>query len=62
MYLPCIYRNTDTLKPDYLATVDVDPKSSTYCQVEGVRPSPRWDLRTNSCSSVGLACLWLIKQ
>lgn len=34
VYLPCIYRNTNTLKPDYLATVDVDPKSSTYCQVE----------------------------
>lgn len=40
VYLPCIYRNTDTLKPDYLATVDVDPKSSAYCQVEGVRPAP----------------------
>lgn len=34
VYLPCIYRNTNTLKPDYLATVDVDPKSSTYCKVE----------------------------
>lgn len=34
MYLPCIYRNTNTIKPDYLATVDVDPKSSTYCKVE----------------------------
>uniref|UniRef100_A0A674NNG4 Methanethiol oxidase n=1 Tax=Takifugu rubripes TaxID=31033 RepID=A0A674NNG4_TAKRU len=33
VYLPCIYRNTNTLKPDYLATVDVDPKSSTYCQI-----------------------------
>lgn len=33
VYLPCIYRNTDILKPDYLATVDVDPKSSTFCQV-----------------------------
>lgn len=35
VYLPCIYRNTSVLKPDYLATVDVDPKSSTYCQVGG---------------------------
>ncbi|MEQ2183199.1 hypothetical protein GOODEAATRI_030241, partial [Goodea atripinnis] len=34
VYLPCIYRSTDTQKPDYLATVDVNPKSSTYCQVE----------------------------
>ncbi|XP_056447923.1 methanethiol oxidase isoform X2 [Gadus chalcogrammus] len=33
VYLPCIYRNTEFMKPDYLATVDVDPKSPTYCQV-----------------------------
>lgn len=33
MYLPCIYRNTGTLKPDYLATVDVEPTSPTYCKV-----------------------------
>lgn len=33
VYLPCIYRNTDIVKPDYLATVDVDPKSPTYSQV-----------------------------
>lgn len=37
VYLPCIYRNTATLKPDYLATVDVDPRSSTFCQVGGSR-------------------------
>lgn len=34
VYLPCIYRSTGILKPDYLATVDVDPKSPTYCQVD----------------------------
>lgn len=33
VYLPCIYRNTEVVKPDYLATVDVDPKSPTYSQV-----------------------------
>lgn len=33
VYLPCIYRNTGIEKPDYLATVDVDPKSPHYCQV-----------------------------
>lgn len=33
VYLPCIYRNTSTEAPDYLATVDVDPKSPQYCQV-----------------------------
>ncbi|KAK1895716.1 Methanethiol oxidase [Dissostichus eleginoides] len=31
VYLPCIYCNTGILKPDYLATVDVDPKSPSYC-------------------------------
>lgn len=40
IYLPCIYRNTDTVKPDYLATVDIDPKSSTYCQVIHRLPMP----------------------
>lgn len=40
VYLPCIYRNTDVVKPDYLATVDVDPKSSTYSQVAIVCRSP----------------------
>lgn len=52
VYLPCIYRNTDTLKPDYLATVDVDPKSSTYCQVSSTAGLPP-GLRTTCC--VGLA-------
>ena len=34
LYLTCIYKNTDRKHlPDYLATVDVDPQSSTYCQV-----------------------------
>ncbi|XP_028280875.1 methanethiol oxidase isoform X2 [Parambassis ranga] len=56
VYLPCIYRNTGTLKPDYLATVDVDPKSSTYCQVIHRLPMPnlRDELHHsgwNACSS-----------
>lgn len=33
VYLPCIYRNTEIQKPDYLATVDVNPKSPTYGKV-----------------------------
>lgn len=33
VYLPCVYRSTGIQKSDYLATVDVDPKSATYCQV-----------------------------
>lgn len=39
VYLPCIYRNTGIEAPDYLATVDIDPKSPHYCQV-------RWSLGT----------------
>lgn len=34
VYLPCIYRNTEIQKPDYLATVDVNPKSPAYCKVK----------------------------
>uniref|UniRef100_A0A667Z3J8 Methanethiol oxidase n=1 Tax=Myripristis murdjan TaxID=586833 RepID=A0A667Z3J8_9TELE len=56
VYLPCIYRNTDVLKPDYLATVDVDPSSPTYCQVIHRLPMPnlRDELHHsgwNACSS-----------
>ncbi|KAM6967973.1 methanethiol oxidase [Aplochiton taeniatus] len=41
VYLPCIYRNTSSQKePDYLATVDVDPSSPTYCQVIHRLPMP----------------------
>lgn len=31
LYLPAIV--ADGSRPDYLATVDVDPSSKTYCQV-----------------------------
>lgn len=40
VYLPCIYRNTGIEAPDYLATVDVNPKSPQYSQV-------RWCLDTS---------------
>jgi len=33
LYVPGIYTGTKVNKPDYLATVDVDPKSSTYGKV-----------------------------
>jgi len=33
LYLPCIHSNTGIEKPDYLATVDVDPESPSYSQV-----------------------------
>uniref|UniRef100_A0A8C6SSV4 Methanethiol oxidase n=2 Tax=Neogobius melanostomus TaxID=47308 RepID=A0A8C6SSV4_9GOBI len=56
VYLPCIYRNTEILKPDYLATVDVDPDSKTFCQVIHRLPMPnlRDELHHsgwNACSS-----------
>uniref|UniRef100_A0A4W3HBI0 Methanethiol oxidase n=1 Tax=Callorhinchus milii TaxID=7868 RepID=A0A4W3HBI0_CALMI len=40
VYLPCIHNNTGIAKPDYLATVDVDPSSSKYCQVVHRLPMP----------------------
>lgn len=38
VYVPCIYRNTGRGKPDFLATVDVDPKSPHYSQVLNTSP------------------------
>ncbi|XP_077865766.1 methanethiol oxidase-like [Saccoglossus kowalevskii] len=32
-YVACIYRTTKTEKPDFIATVDIDPRSSNYCQI-----------------------------
>ncbi|NWI35557.1 SBP1 oxidase, partial [Picathartes gymnocephalus] len=40
LYVPCIYRNTGIAIPDFLATVDVDPKSPQYCQVIHRLPMP----------------------
>ena len=36
VYLPCIHSNTGVDKPDYLATVDVNPRSMTYSKVSQV--------------------------
>lgn len=33
LYIPCIYRNTQSKKADYLATVDCDPESPDYGKV-----------------------------
>nr|XP_060614059.1 methanethiol oxidase-like [Anolis sagrei ordinatus] len=33
MYVVCVLSGTKAQKPDYLATVDVDPESPTYCKV-----------------------------
>src|SRR5580704_4149473 len=32
-YVTCLYAGTGVAKPDYLATVDVDPASKTYSRV-----------------------------
>ncbi|KAM8921541.1 methanethiol oxidase [Pelodytes ibericus] len=56
VYLPCIYRSTGIKKPDYLATVDVDPKSPTYSTVIHRLPMPNVNDELhhsgwNACSS-----------
>jgi len=33
IYVTCVRRNVTPGKPDYLATIDVDPDSPTYSQV-----------------------------
>jgi len=33
LYVTCVRRNVTPGKPDFLATVDVDPQSDTYSQV-----------------------------
>jgi selenium-binding protein 1 len=39
-FVPAILVGTKTKRPDYLATVDLDPKSKTYSQVVGRLPMP----------------------
>lgn len=39
-FVPAILVGTETKKPDYLATVDVDPQSDSYGQVVGRLPMP----------------------
>jgi len=55
-FLPAIYVGTDVKKPDYLATVDLDPKSKTYSQVIHRLPMPNLGdelhhFGWNACSS-----------
>jgi len=55
-YLPAIYSGTTTKKPDYMATVDVDPASATYGQVVDRLPMPNvgdelHHFGWNACSS-----------
>lgn len=55
-YLPALYVGTKTQKPDYLATVDLDPDSKTYSQVIHRLPMPNvgdelHHFGWNACSS-----------
>jgi methanethiol oxidase len=55
-YVPGIYTGTGVDKPDYLATVDVDPESKTYSRVIHRLPMPKagdelHHFGWNSCSS-----------
>lgn len=40
LYTACLYEGTGVEKPDFLAVVDVDPKSPTYCQITHRTPMP----------------------
>ncbi len=55
-YVPAIYAGTKIDKPDYLATVDLDPDSKTYSQVISRLPMPNvgdelHHFGWNACSS-----------
>ncbi|XP_077176318.1 methanethiol oxidase-like [Paroedura picta] len=40
MYVVCLLTGSSTQSPDYLATVDIDPESPTYCKVLHRLPMP----------------------
>jgi selenium-binding protein 1 len=55
-YVPAIYTGTPRKKPDYLATIDVDPSSKTYSRVVHRTPMPNvgdelHHFGWNACSS-----------
>lgn len=58
IYVPCILTGTGVQKPDYLATVDVDPESSNYCQVRDCLVL--WDDVANTCFSLGFSLTQLL--
>jgi selenium-binding protein 1 len=56
LYVSALYGGTNVKKPDYLATVDVDPQSPTYCKVIHRVSMPTLDdelhhFGWNTCSS-----------
>ena len=40
LYVPAIYTGTSVKKPDYLATVDIDSESPTFCKIIHKLPMP----------------------
>lgn len=63
VYLPCIVPDQQS-RPDYLATVDVNPQSSTYSQVTQAKPVVRVVVRQGvspvkpfSCRRWSIGCL-----
>jgi hypothetical protein len=58
IYAPCIV--ADHSRPDYLATVDVDPGSATYSQVrqQEQQHRPRQRQQTQSCLMSHMAFKW----
>ena len=54
MYIPCIV--PDKSRPDYLVTVDVDPKSNTYSQVN------KWFYVQEPSREVSGPILWGVRE
>lgn len=40
LYTACLYEGTGIEKPDFIAVIDVDPASPTYCQITHRTPMP----------------------
>ncbi|XP_071162554.1 uncharacterized protein [Mytilus edulis] len=50
VYIPCIIPpSRRNVEPDYLVTVDVDPKSPTYCKMANTKKTPRERWRCPVC-------------
>jgi selenium-binding protein 1 len=69
VYVPGLYVGTDVDAPDFLAVVDVDPESPTYCQIVDRVSMPNkgdelhhfgWNACSSSCHADGLDRQYLI--
>jgi selenium-binding protein 1 len=61
LYVTCIHTNTGVSEPDFLAVVDVNPQSPTYCQVTHRTSMPNvgdelHHFGWNTCSSAHSCC------